>query len=219
MAIGVRTPVTAVASRSRPCCRATATSPASGCRYRRLPARRGPRGGPNHRPVHHQGPRVPCRPLSGATWPDTVLRHVALMCGATPPPTAWRGGAFVTSVVGAATYALLYLAATGDVAPDWMLGLSAGSEAWRVATSTPVSSLHCPRPHCGSCQAPSLQASARSTRSGFCAERHGSALVAHGCHSADNTGFTGTGDVRDGVLFHEHLVLYREGDGPARQRA
>ncbi|WP_371674001.1 Atu4866 domain-containing protein [Streptomyces sp. NBC_00289] len=29
---------------------------------------------------------------------------------------------------------------------------------------------------------------------------------------ADDTGFTATGDVRDGVLFHEHLVLYRGGD-------
>lgn len=27
----------------------------------------------------------------------------------------------------------------------------------------------------------------------------------------DDTGFTATGDIRDGVLFHEHLVLYREG--------
>ncbi|MDR6974323.1 hypothetical protein J2X68_001001 [Streptomyces sp. 3330] len=27
----------------------------------------------------------------------------------------------------------------------------------------------------------------------------------------DDTGFTATGDVRDGVLYHEHLVLYREG--------
>ncbi|MFE9636713.1 Atu4866 domain-containing protein [Streptomyces sp. NPDC006463] len=26
----------------------------------------------------------------------------------------------------------------------------------------------------------------------------------------DDTGFTATGDLRDGVLFHEHLVLYRE---------
>lgn len=26
----------------------------------------------------------------------------------------------------------------------------------------------------------------------------------------DDTGFTATGDVRDGVLYHEHLVLYRE---------
>ncbi|MFJ9941172.1 TSUP family transporter [Streptomyces erythrochromogenes] len=33
---------------------------------------------------------------------------------------------FVTSVVGAATYALLSLAATGDIAPDWFLGLSCG---------------------------------------------------------------------------------------------
>ncbi len=33
----------------------------------------------------------------------------------------------------------------------------------------------------------------------------------------DDTGFTATGDVRDGVLFHEHLVLYREDDPRARQ--
>ena len=28
----------------------------------------------------------------------------------------------------------------------------------------------------------------------------------------DDTGFTATGDVRDGILYHEHLVLYRERD-------
>lgn len=33
----------------------------------------------------------------------------------------------------------------------------------------------------------------------------------------DDTGFTATGDVRDGVLFHEHLVLYREGDEHTRR--
>ncbi|MCU1404059.1 MAG: hypothetical protein JWQ43_362 [Glaciihabitans sp.] len=26
----------------------------------------------------------------------------------------------------------------------------------------------------------------------------------------DDLGFSATGDIRDGVLFHEHLVLYRE---------
>lgn len=26
----------------------------------------------------------------------------------------------------------------------------------------------------------------------------------------DDTGFSATGDIRDGVLYHEHLVLYRE---------
>lgn len=31
----------------------------------------------------------------------------------------------------------------------------------------------------------------------------------------DDTGFTATGDVRDGVLYHEHLVLYREDDTPS----
>ncbi|MFK0124245.1 Atu4866 domain-containing protein [Streptomyces nigra] len=34
----------------------------------------------------------------------------------------------------------------------------------------------------------------------------------------DDTGFTAIGDVRNGVLFHEHLVLYREGDERAQER-
>ncbi|MFJ9036701.1 Atu4866 domain-containing protein [Streptomyces sp. NPDC102406] len=32
----------------------------------------------------------------------------------------------------------------------------------------------------------------------------------------DDSGFTATGDVRDGVLYHEHLVLYREDQVPGR---
>lgn len=44
---------------------------------------------------------------------------------ATVTPAA-LASTFVTSVVGAATYALLSLTATGDVAPDWPLGLSCG---------------------------------------------------------------------------------------------
>ncbi|MFF3488416.1 Atu4866 domain-containing protein [Streptomyces sp. NPDC002701] len=31
----------------------------------------------------------------------------------------------------------------------------------------------------------------------------------------DDTGFTATGDVRNGVLYHEHLVLHREDEVPA----
>ncbi|SHL08329.1 sulfite exporter TauE/SafE family protein [Actinacidiphila paucisporea] len=34
---------------------------------------------------------------------------------------------FVTSLVGAGTYAVLALTATGDIAPDWLLGLTCGS--------------------------------------------------------------------------------------------
>ncbi|MER7980502.1 sulfite exporter TauE/SafE family protein [Streptomyces sp. NPDC095817] len=45
---------------------------------------------------------------------------------ATVAPAA-LASTFVTSVVGAATYALLSLAVTGDVAPDWLLGLSCGA--------------------------------------------------------------------------------------------
>lgn len=45
---------------------------------------------------------------------------------ATVAPAA-LASTFVTSVVGAVTYALLSLTATGDVAPDWLLGLSCGA--------------------------------------------------------------------------------------------
>ncbi|MET9730338.1 sulfite exporter TauE/SafE family protein [Streptomyces sp. NPDC006458] len=47
-----------------------------------------------------------------------------------PVPTvapAALAATFATSVVGAATYGLLSLAATGDIAPDWLLGLSCGA--------------------------------------------------------------------------------------------
>ncbi|WP_159061187.1 TSUP family transporter, partial [Streptomyces europaeiscabiei] len=45
---------------------------------------------------------------------------------ATVAPAA-LASTFVTSVVGALTYALLSLATTGDIGPDWMLGLSCGA--------------------------------------------------------------------------------------------
>ncbi|MEV6263976.1 sulfite exporter TauE/SafE family protein [Streptomyces sp. NPDC051784] len=44
---------------------------------------------------------------------------------ATAAPAA-LAATFTTSVVGAATYALLSLTTTGDVTPDWLLGLSCG---------------------------------------------------------------------------------------------
>jgi uncharacterized membrane protein YfcA len=44
---------------------------------------------------------------------------------ATVAPAA-LASTFVTSVVGAVTYALLALATTGDIAPDWLLGLACG---------------------------------------------------------------------------------------------
>ncbi|MCX5417893.1 sulfite exporter TauE/SafE family protein [Streptomyces sp. NBC_00059] len=45
---------------------------------------------------------------------------------ATAAPAA-LAATFTTSIVGAATYALLALTTTGDVAPDWLLGLSCGA--------------------------------------------------------------------------------------------
>lgn len=45
---------------------------------------------------------------------------------ATVAPAA-LASTFVTSTVGATTYAALSLTATGDVAPDWLLGLSCGA--------------------------------------------------------------------------------------------
>lgn len=49
---------------------------------------------------------------------------------------------------------------------------------------------------------------ARGTRRSACTGRY----TVTGTHldHVDDTGFTATGDIRDGVLFHEHLVLYRE---------
>ena len=44
---------------------------------------------------------------------------------ATVAPAA-LAATFVTSIVGAATYALLSLTATGSIAPDWRLGLVCG---------------------------------------------------------------------------------------------
>jgi uncharacterized protein len=45
---------------------------------------------------------------------------------ATVAPAA-LAATFTTSIVGAATYALLSLTITGDVAPDWLLGLTCGA--------------------------------------------------------------------------------------------
>ncbi|SEB30266.1 protein Atu4866 [Streptomyces melanosporofaciens] len=41
-------------------------------------------------------------------------------------------------------------------------------------------------------------------------------VTSHHIDYRDDTGFTATGDVRDGILFHEHLVLYRQGDQRAK---
>lgn len=45
---------------------------------------------------------------------------------ATVAPAA-LASTFITSIIGSSTYALLSLAVTGDVAPDWLLGLSCGA--------------------------------------------------------------------------------------------
>jgi uncharacterized protein len=45
---------------------------------------------------------------------------------ATVAPAA-LASTFVTSIVGALTYALLSLTTTGDIAPDWLLGVSCGA--------------------------------------------------------------------------------------------
>jgi uncharacterized membrane protein YfcA len=55
--------------------------------------------------------------------PVLVARGVPV---ATVAPAA-LASTFVTSVIGAITYGLLSLTATGDVAPDWLLGLSCGA--------------------------------------------------------------------------------------------
>ncbi|WP_103352166.1 Atu4866 domain-containing protein [Amycolatopsis sp. CA-128772] len=35
-------------------------------------------------------------------------------------------------------------------------------------------------------------------------------VTGHHIDYVDDSGFTATGDIRDGVLYHEHLVLHRE---------
>lgn len=89
---------------------------------------------------------------------------------ATVAPAA-LASTFVTSVVGAITYALLSLTATGDVAPDWPLGLSCGLGGLVGGTSVPVSSRSCPRPRFGCCSPPSPQASGPRTWSKSGADR------------------------------------------------
>lgn len=49
---------------------------------------------------------------------------------------------------------------------------------------------------------------ARGTRSSAYTGRY--TVTGNHIDYVDDTGFTATGDIRDGVLFHEHLVLYRE---------
>ncbi|WP_329467456.1 Atu4866 domain-containing protein [Streptomyces sp. NBC_01431] len=49
---------------------------------------------------------------------------------------------------------------------------------------------------------------ARGDRRSACTGRY--TVTGNHLHYIDATGFSATGDIRDGVLFHEHLVLYRE---------
>lgn len=49
---------------------------------------------------------------------------------------------------------------------------------------------------------------ARGTRRSAYTGRY--TVTGHHLDYVDDTGFTATGDIRDGVLFHEHLVLYKE---------
>ena len=96
------------------------------------------------RTLRPAGPRVPTALTARAT---TVLALVVGVVGGIygigggsilGPVLAGRGmpvatvapaalaSTFVTSLVGAGTYALLALTAAGDIAPDWLLGLSCG---------------------------------------------------------------------------------------------
>ena len=90
---------------------------------------------------------------------------------ATVAPAA-LASTFITSLVGAGTYAALALTTTaGDIAPDWLLGLSCGLAAWSAATSAPACSRACPRPRCACCSAPWHSASVASTSTKGYADR------------------------------------------------
>jgi hypothetical protein len=49
---------------------------------------------------------------------------------------------------------------------------------------------------------------ARGTRSSACTGR--CTVTGNRLDHVDDTGFTATGDIRDGVLFHAHLVPHKE---------
>ncbi|MFJ8746210.1 TSUP family transporter [Embleya sp. NPDC127516] len=88
---------------------------------------------------------------------------------ATVAPAA-LASTFVTSVVGAATLALLSLTATGDVAPDWPTGLACGLGGLAGGYLGAALQPRLPETPCATCWAPSPQGSACSTPSKACAE-------------------------------------------------
>ncbi len=111
------------------------------------------------RQLRHRG-RLPARP--DLRRPGRTRRHLA--------PAA-LASTFATSIVGVATYALLSLAATGDVAPTGCWVCPAVPAASLAATSAHASSRTCPRRPSGFCSGPLPPASARSTQSRSCADR------------------------------------------------
>ena len=95
-------------------------------------------------PAHHRQPtarELPPRTLTGLALAVGVIGGIYGIGGGSllGPILAGRGlpvarvapaalaATFATSIVGAAAYALLSLASSGDVAPDWWLGLACGT--------------------------------------------------------------------------------------------
>lgn len=128
-----------------------------------------------HRPPH--AGELPPRTLTGLAVAVGVVGGIYGIGGGSllGPILAGRGlpiarvapaalaATFATSLVGAAAYTLLSLVSTGDVAPDWRLGLACGTGGliggYLGARLQPA----CPNEPYASCSAPSPQPSAPCT--------------------------------------------------------
>ncbi|ALV33552.1 hypothetical protein AS200_17030 [Streptomyces sp. CdTB01] len=66
-----------------------------------------------------------CPPLARLRGRRAALEHAERWSVGQVAPAA-LASTFATSVVGAATFALLSLTGSGDIAPDWYLGLACG---------------------------------------------------------------------------------------------
>ncbi|CAM5690515.1 hypothetical protein SVIOM74S_04744 [Streptomyces violarus] len=108
-----------------------------------------------------------------AADPSSAPSWSAGACPCARVAPAALASTFATSVAGAAAFALLSLTGSGDIAPDWHLGLACGLGGLVGATSVPVCDLVCPRPHFASCSASWPPSSVPSTPCSHCTDGRG----------------------------------------------
>lgn len=91
---------------------------------------------------------------------------------------------FATSLVGAVSYALLSLVSSGDVAPDWWLGLACGTGGQIGGYLGARLQPRLPERAPGSCSAPSPQPSAPCTPSRPCTDPGPGSVPGKGVYEA-----------------------------------